>query len=133
LLLFSIVPVSGLAKKDGELSLHVKSGILFNKSELRSDKGSPYAELRNTLQLCIGGSYNMVIKRHFLVTGGLDFGYENYTANINYPFESLGFFEPAFKGSKYKQKAVIPYSQISLNIGCRFSQFRKLLPEIKFG
>lgn len=116
-----------------EFSLYLRNGLLLNKGEVKSLQGSStFTTVKNTLQQGLGVSYTRFFKSGLLLSAAAELGYENYTAELNYPFEQY-YFERPVNNADYRLKKTIYTGEISLNIGYRLQMFKRFNPEIRVG
>ena len=133
LTLLAIVPIMSFSKGKNEYLFYLDNYLLNNSSGLRSLTGNrTYVHVANTFGQKIGGKYSRILNRGILFSGGVEFGYEKYSAKIYFPFYEFGFF-PYGPPDKYELRATIPYAQVDLNIGYRYGRLKKVQPEIRIG
>lgn len=131
--LLFVAPYNAFSKRH-DFSVYLQNGVLLNKLDHHLlDGNKTYADVKNTFRQSIGLKYSKLSKSSILLSCGVELGYDKYSAKINYPFVDFGFYPPAQNSPQYNFKATIPYSQIDVNIGYRFTKMTKIQPEVRLG
>ncbi len=132
-LLLCLAPCSVFGQSANEFNANLKTGLLFNKDDIHREGGANFVDIKNTLHQSVGGNYTRVTKKGFLLSGGINLGYEWYEANVNYPFNEYGFFPPKILGEQYRFYAVITYADLEANVGYRLKPKGLFTPELRLG
>ncbi|MCB9044776.1 MAG: hypothetical protein H6550_01430 [Chitinophagales bacterium] len=123
-------PILSSGKGVTESLVYIKNALLLNKQDVKGDVG--ITKMANTLQQGIGYNITRCTTPGVLLSSGIEAGYERYNANIKYPFSDYGFIKPKYPGDNYHLHATIPYIQLNINIGYRFTK-KKYMPEFRIG
>lgn len=129
ILVLALAPLICFSQKRGEFSIHLTNGILLNSLDVsRSGGESTYSKISDTYRPAVGGSYTYVFPFGLLISGGVDFGYQQYRVKVDYPFALMGFKQPKNPSSVYPMNEIIPFAQARLSTGYRFKAIGKIQP-----
>lgn len=120
-LILILIPLFVTAQKKGsnEFSFALANRFNITKRDVSTTLSTANLEMKNTVSQSILGQYTRVTAYNLLLTAGLEFGYQNFRGNINYPFSQYGFVKPTSLSEEYKVNATTYYSNINLGVGYR--------------
>lgn len=116
-----LIPLFAAAQKKGSGEFNVWLGThLYNhRKDVYSSFGQPIIDIKNTIGNSISGDFRRITNYNLIILGGLEVGYEYFSAEINYPFEKYGFARPAELGKQYSLTATTLYGRANLGVGYR--------------
>jgi hypothetical protein len=123
------VSISASAQKN-EYKALVGLGMLQNSNAVTGSGNM--LEVKNTFAPSLGIERSRITKHSFILSEGVAVGYEQYKSTIDYPFETYHFIRPA-NMDKYNANNIIPYVEVNVNVGYRFTMLSKFTPEIRIG
>lgn len=115
------IPLFAAAQKKGSSEFNAWFGThLYNqKKDVYSSFGQPIIDIKNTIGNSLAGDYRRITNYNLILLGGLEIGYEHFSGEINYPFETYGFARPKELGKQYFLKATTVYGRANLGVGYR--------------
>jgi len=117
LFLFPILVAAqtGSNQFDGGIGIH-----FYKRKKIETTFSSPYLSVKNGVANSIYFNYLRRTKSRILLLTGVEFGYERFNGEINYPFEQYGYYTPVILGDQYTMNVTTLYARLNIGAGYQF-------------